>query len=175
MNVLYIKVKNIKNEKSKNDIEKNKSGKTDKLFKIKEFFKWVFCIIDIEEIFNGYIAKIPIKRDNSSKIVNNIRNSIITNKIRKIINEKSIDGIVLSDEIKKNTEFMDKLILNKKSNNSNNKSNISKVNYKKNLDCIINEHNIANQLVKDSNIVKHFIKQRNVFFINGKGLFKYII
>ena len=38
MNVLYIKVKNIKNEKSKNDIEKNKSGKTDKLFKIKEFF-----------------------------------------------------------------------------------------------------------------------------------------
>ena len=26
MNVLYIKVKNIKNEKSKNDIEKNKSG-----------------------------------------------------------------------------------------------------------------------------------------------------
>lgn len=113
MNVLYIKVKNIKNEKSKNDIEKNKSGKTDKLFKIKEFFKWVFCIIDIEEIFNGYIAKIPIKRDNSSKIVNNIRNSIITNKIRKIINEKSIDGIVLSDEIKKNTEFMDKLILNK--------------------------------------------------------------
>ena len=175
MNVLYIKVKNIKNEKSKNDIEKNKSGKTDKLFKIKEFFKWVFCIIDIEEIFNGYIAKIPIKRDNSSKIVNNIRNSIITNKIRKIINEKSIDGIVLSDEIKKNTEFMDKLILNKKSNNSNNKSNISKVNYKKNLDCIINEHNIANQLVKDSNIAKHFIKQRNVFFINGKGLFKYII
>ena len=175
MNVLYIKVKNIKNEKSKNDIEKNKSGKTDKLFKIKEFFKWLFCIIDIEEIFNGYIAKIPIKRDNSSKIVNNIRNSIITNKIRKIINEKSIDGIVLSDEIKKNTEFMDKLILNKKSNNSNNKSNISKVNYKKNLDCIINEHNIANQLVKDSNIAKHFIKQRNVFFINGKGLFKYII
>ena len=175
MNVLYIKVKNIKNEKSKNDIEKNKSGKTDKLFKIKEFFKWVFCIIDIEEIFNGYIAKIPIKRDNSSKIVNNIRNSIITNKIRKIINEKSIDGIVLSDEIKKNTEFMDKLILNKKSNNSNNKSNISKVNYKKNLDCIINEHNITNQLVKDSNIAKHFIKQRNVFFINGKGLFKYII
>lgn len=165
MNVLYIKVKNIKNEKSKNDIEKNKSGKTDKLFKIKEFFKWVFCIIDIEEIFNGYIAKIPIKRDNLSKIVNNIRNSIITNKIRKIINEKSIDGIVLSDEIKKNTEFMDKL-LNKKSNNSNkNKSNISKVNYKKNLDCIINEHNIA----------KHFIKQRNVFFINGNGLFKYII
>lgn len=165
MNVLYIKVKNIKNEKSKNDIEKNKSGKTDKLFKIKEFFKWVFCIIDIEEIFNGYIAKIPIKRDNSSKIVNNIRNSIITNKIRKIINEKSIDGIVLSDEIKKNTEFMDKL-LNKKSNNSNkNKSNISKVNYKKNLDCIIDEHNIA----------KHFIKQRNVFFINGNGLFKYII
>ena len=160
MNVLYIKVK-----KSKNDIEKNKSGKTDKLFKIKEFFKWVFCIIDIEEIFNGYIAKIPIKRDNSSKIVNNIRNSIITNKIRKIINEKSIDGIVLSDEIKKNTEFMDKLILNKKSNNSNNKSNISKVNYKKNLDCIMDEHNIA----------KHFIKQRNVFFINGKGLFKYII
>ena len=70
MNVLYIKVKNIKSEKSKNDIEKNKSGKTDKLFKIKEFFKWVFCIIDIEEIFNGYIAKIPIKRDNSSKIVN---------------------------------------------------------------------------------------------------------
>ena len=165
MNVLYIKVKNIKNEKSKNDIEKNKSGKTDKLFKIKEFFKWVFCIIDIEEIFNGYIAKIPIKRDNLSKIVNNIRNSIITNKIRKIINEKSIDGIVLSDEIKKNTEFMDKL-LNKKSNNSNkNKSNISKVNYKKNLDCIIDEHNIA----------KHFIKQRNVFFIKGKGLFKYII
>ena len=165
MNVLYIKVKNIKNEKSKNDIEKNKSGKTDKLFKIKEFFKWVFCIIDIEEIFNGYIAKIPIKRDNLSKIVNNIRNSIITNKIRKIINEKSIDGIVLSDEIKKNTEFMDKL-LNKKSNNSNkNKSNISKVNYKKNLDCIIDEHNIA----------KHFIKQRNVFFINGNGLFKYII
>jgi hypothetical protein len=163
--VLYIKVKNIKNEKSKNDIEKNKSGKTDKLFKIKEFFKWVFCIIDIEEIFNGYIAKIPIKRDNLSKIVNNIRNSIITNKIRKIINEKSIDGIVLSDEIKKNTEFMDKL-LNKKSNNSNkNKSNISKVNYKKNLDCIIDEHNIA----------KHFIKQRNVFFINGNGLFKYII
>lgn len=176
MNVLYIKVKNIKNEKSKNDIEKNKSGKTDKLFKIKEFFKWVFCIIDIEEIFNGYIAKIPIKRDNSSKIVNNIRNSIITNKIRKIINEKSIDGIVLSDEIKKNIEFMDKLILNKKINNSNkNKSNISKVNYKKNLDCIINEHNITNQLVKDSNIAKHFIKQRNVFFINGKGLFKYII
>ena len=165
MNVLYIKVKNIKNEKSKNDIEKNKSGKTDKLFKIKEFFKWVFCIIDIEEIFNGYIAKIPIKRDNLSKIVNNIRNIIITNKIRKIINEKSIDGIVLSDEIKKNTEFMDKL-LNKKSNNSNkNKSNISKVNYKKNLDCIIDEHNIA----------KHFIKQRNVFFINGNGLFKYII
>jgi len=165
LNVLYIKVKNIKNEKSKNDIEKNKSGKTDKLFKIKEFFKWVFCIIDIEEIFNGYIAKIPIKRDNLSKIVNNIRNSIITNKIRKIINEKSIDGIVLSDEIKKNTEFMDKL-LNKKSNNSNkNKSNISKVNYKKNLDCIIDEHNIA----------KHFIKQRNVFFINGNGLFKYII
>ena len=81
----------------------------------------------------------------------------------------------MSDEIKKNTEFMDKLILNKKSNNSNNKSNISKVNYKKNLDCIINEHNIANQLVKDSNIAKHFIKQRNVFFINGKGLFKYII
>ena len=175
LNVLYIKVKINKNEKSYNDIEKNKSGKTDKLFKIKEFFKWVFCIIDIEEIFNGYIAKIPIKRDNSSKIVNNIRNSIITNKIRKIINEKSIDGIVLSDEIKKNTEFMDKLILNKKSNNSNNKSNISKVNYKKNLDCIINEHNIANQLVKDSNIAKHFIKQRNVFFINGRGLFKYII
>ena len=165
MNVLYIKVKNIKNEKSKNAIEKNKSGKTDKLFKIKEFFKCVFCIIDIEEIFYGYIAKIPIKRDNLSKIVNNIRNSIITNKIRKIINEKSIDGIVLSDEIKKNTEFMDKL-LNKKSNNSNkNKSNISKVNYKKNLDCIIDEHNIA----------KHFIKQRNVFFINGNGLFKYII
>ena len=48
----------------------------------------------------------------------------------------------------KNTGIMDKLILNKKSNNSNNKSNISKVNYKKNLDCIINEHNIANQLVK---------------------------
>ncbi len=164
MNVLYIKVKNIKNEKSKNDIEKNKSGKTDKLFKIKELFKWVFCIIDIEEIFNGYIAKIPIKRDNSSKVVNNIRNSIIASKIRKIINEKSIDGIVLSDEIKKNTEFMNKLILKKKCNYSN-KNNISKVNYKKNLDCIIDEHNIA----------KHFIKQRNVFFVDGKGLFKYII
>ena len=66
MNVLYIKVKNIKNEKSKNDIEKNKSGKTDKLFKIKEFFKWVFCIIDIEEIFNGYIAKITIKTSSNS-------------------------------------------------------------------------------------------------------------
>ncbi len=164
MNVLYIKVKNIKNEKSKNDIEKNKSGKTDKLFKIKELFKWVFCVIDIEEIFNGYIAKIPIKRDNSSKVVNNIRNSIIASKIRKIINEKSIDGIVLSDEIKKNTEFMNKLILKKKCNYSN-KNNISKVNYKKNLDCIIDEHNIA----------KHFIKQRNVFFVDGKGLFKYII
>lgn len=174
MNVLYIKVKNIKNEKSKNDIEKNKSGKTDKLFKIKELFKWVFCVIDIEEIFNGYIAKIPIKRDNSSKVVNNIRNSIIASKIRKIINEKSIDGIVLSDEIKKNTEFMNKLILKKKCNYSN-KNNISKVNYKKNLDCIIDEHNIANQLVKDSNIAKHFIKQRNVFFVDGKGLFKYII
>ena len=144
MNVLYIKLK---------------EEKENKLYNL---FKTAFCVIDIEEIFNGYIASVPLnkKKEVCKRNVNRInkgavafknfisnkilqmKNCIIARKIRRIVNEKNIDGIVLSDEITENSEFVDKLILRKKQN-----------------------QNLSNK----------FIKERKIFFFDGKGLFKYII
>lgn len=144
MNVLYIKLKEEKENKFYN------------------LFKTAFCVIDIEEIFNGYIASVPLnkKKEVCKRNVNRInkgavafknfisnkilqmKNCIIARKIRRIVNEKNIDGIVLSDEITENSEFVDKLILRKKQN-----------------------QNLSNK----------FIKERKIFFFDGKGLFKYII
>lgn len=47
LNVLYIKVK-----------EESKFHKA--INKFREVFKRIFCIVDLEEIFNGYIASVPI-------------------------------------------------------------------------------------------------------------------
>lgn len=144
LNVLYIKLK---------------EEKENKLYNL---FKTAFCVIDIEEIFNGYIASVPLnkKKEVCKRNVNRInkgavafknfisnkilqmKNCIIARKIRRIVNEKNIDGIVLSDEITENSEFVDKLILRKKQN-----------------------QNLSNK----------FIKERKIFFFDGKGLFKYII
>lgn len=134
MNVLYVKIK-----------EGKQIGK----------FNKIFCMVDLEEIFNGYIAKVPLSKSNilkdnkdnlkinkynkKKKLTENIRNHIIARKIRRIVNEKNIDGIILADEIVKNEDFVNKLILKKK------------------LD------------------VKKFVKERNIFFFDGNGLFKYII
>ena len=87
-------------------------------------------MVDLEEIFNGYIVKVPLsknrilkdnkdnlknnKYNKKKKLTENIRNHIIARKIRRIVNEKNIDGIILADEIVKNEDFVNKLILKKK-------------------------------------------------------------
>lgn len=185
LKVLYIKVK----EKGEDNSNASKFHIT--MNKLYELIKEIFCIVDLEEIFNGYIAKVPLRKieENTGlkekimsnrnsmnyekelfsknikepsfaknlkskfqRIIINIKNCIITRKIRKIVNEKNIDGIVLADDIAENSDFVDKLILKNKAIIRNNK--------------------------KEStypNSASPFIKERKIFFFDGKGLFKYII
>lgn len=189
MNVLYIKVSGDNEDKENidNSIKNNDNYKINNNSKILEFrkiiskfnkvmyklhknIKKIFCIVDLEEIFNGYIAKVPLKgkrniyRENTNKIskstdtdkntiskkIINIKKCIIARKIRRIVNEKSIDGIVLADDISENHDFLDKLILKNK----------FIVNKKENV---------------DSKSSHPFVKERRIFFFDGKGLFKYII
>ena len=191
MNVLYIKVK----EKSKFHKDINK---------FREVFKRIFCIVDLEEIFNGYIASVPINIEKEEhkqqaedknttvfedavsnrgniviksfvsnkettafrdKIIQ-IKNCIIARKIRRIVNEKNIDGIVLSDDIKRNTDFLDKLIIRKKHKTVKS----SEKNLKK-TEVIENLNYATNNIIK----TKSFIKERKIFFFDGNGLFEYII
>lgn len=166
MNVLYVKTKEEKqieilkkcgNNKNKKNTNKDK-GRIKKWFnKFYENFRNLFCIVDLEEIFNGYIAKISLSKCDISKtnvynkpkkLCENIRNYIIARKIRRIVNEKNIDGIVLEDKIMKNENFVNKLILPK-------------------TDFSTKENKYLNK--------KSFVKERNIFFFDGNGLFKYII
>ena len=193
MNVLYIKVK-----------EESKFHKA--INKFREVFKRIFCIVDLEEIFNGYIASVPInikEEEHKQKVekinknttvfedvvsnrgniviknfVSNkettafrdkiiqIKNCIIARKIRRIVNEKNIDGIVLSDDIKRNTDFLDKLIIRKKHKTVKS----SEKNLKK-TEVIENLNYATNNIIK----TKSFIKERKIFFFDGNGLFEYII
>ena len=197
MNVLYIKVK-----------EESKFHKA--INKFREVFKRIFCIVDLEEIFNGYIASVPInikKEEHKQKVekinknttvfedvvsnrgniaiknlvsnketvtfkdfilnrIMQIKNCIIARKIRRIVNEKNIDGIVLSDDIKKNTDFLDKLIIRKKHKTVKS----SEKNLKK-TEVIENLNYATNNIIK----TKSFIKERKIFFFDGNGLFEYII
>ena len=197
MNVLYIKVK-----------EESKFHKA--INKFREVFKRIFCIVDLEEIFNGYIASVPInikEEEHKQKVekinknttvfedvvsnrgniaiknlvsnketvtfkdfilnrIMQIKNCIIARKIRRIVNEKNIDGIVLSDDIKKNTDFLDKLIIRKKHKTVKS----SEKNFKK-TGVIENLNYATNNIIK----TKSFIKERKIFFFDGNGLFEYII
>ena len=197
MNVLYIKVK-----------EESEFHKA--INKFREVFKRIFCIVDLEEIFNGYIASVPInikKEEHKQKVekinknttvfedvvsnrgniaiknlvsnketvtfkdfilnrIMQIKNCIIARKIRRIVNEKNIDGIVLSDDIKKNTDFLDKLIIRKKHKTVKS----SEKNLKK-TEVIENLNYATNNIIK----TKSFIKERKIFFFDGNGLFEYII
>ena len=225
MTVLYIKVREEssknKEEKSNNKKEKsisvamdnnnveNKNNVTNQFHKVintlRKVFKTVFYIVDLEEVFNGYIASVPINRkkevqkrkvgkinknavtfkdcalnkDNivfkrgisifkkfiSDKILQ-MRNCIIARKIRRIVNEKNIDGIVLSDDIRKNTDFLDKLIIRKKQRTvKSSEKNLKKTEFIENLNYT------TNSIIK----AKSFIKERQIFFFDGNGLFKYII
>lgn len=197
MNVLYIKVK-----------EESKFHKA--INKFREVFKRIFCIVDLEEIFNGYIASVPInikEEEHKQKVekinknttvfedvvsnrgniaiknlvsnketvtfkdfilnrIMQIKNCIIARKIRRIVNEKNIDGIVLSDDIKRNTDFLDKLIIRKKHKTVKS----SEKNLKK-TEVIENLNYATNNIIK----TKSFIKERKIFFFDGNGLFEYII
>ena len=193
MNVLYIKVK-----------EESKFHKA--INKFREVFKRIFCIVDLEEIFNGYIASVPInikEEEHKQKVekinknttvfedvvsnrgniviknfvsnkettafsdkIMQIKNCIIARKIRRIVNEKNIDGIVLSDDIKRNTDFLDKLIIRKKHKTVKS----SEKNFKK-TGVIENLNYATNNIIK----TKSFIKERKIFFFDGNGLFEYII
>ena len=95
-----------------------------------------------------------------------IKNCIIARKIRRIVNEKNIDGIVLSDDIKRNTDFLDKLIIRKKHKTVKS----SEKNLKK-TEVIENLNYATNNIIK----TKSFIKERKIFFFDGNGLFEYII
>ena len=188
LNVLYIKVK-----------EKSKFYKA--INKFREVFKRIFCIVDLEEIFNGYIASVPvnIKKEDKQQaedknttvfedVVSNrgniaiknlvsnketvtfkdfilnrimqIKNCIIARKIRRIVNEKNIDGIVLSDDIKRNTDFLDKLIIRKKHKTVKS----SEKNLKK-TEVIENLNYATNNIIK----TKSFIKERKIFFLTEMG------
>ena len=197
LNVLYIKVK-----------EESKFHKA--INKFREVFKRIFCIVDLEEIFNGYIASVPInikEEEHKQKVekinknttvfedvvsnrgniaiknlvsnketvtfkdfilnrIMQIKNCIIARKIRRIVNEKNIDGIVLSDDIKRNTDFLDKLIIRKKHKTVKS----SEKNFKK-TGVIENLNYATNNIIK----TKSFIKERKIFFFDGNGLFEYII
>ena len=197
MNVLYIKVK-----------EESKFHKA--INKLREVFKRIFCIVDLEEIFNGYIVSVPInikKEEHKQKVekinknttvfedvvsnrgniaiknlvsnketvtfkdfilnrIMQIKNCIIARKIRRIVNEKNIDGIILSDDIKRNTDFLDKLIIRKKHKTVKS----SEKNLKK-TEVIENLNYATNNIIK----TKSFIKERKIFFFDGNGLFEYII
>ena len=186
MNVLYIKVK-----------EESKFHKA--INKFREVFKRIFCIVDLEEIFNGYIASVPInikEEEHKQKVekinknttvfedvvsnrgniaiknlvsnketvtfkdfilnrIMQIKNCIIARKIRRIVNEKNIDGIVLSDDIKRNTDFLDKLIIRKKHKTVKS----SEKNLKK-TEVIENLNYATNNIIK----TKSFIKERKIFF-----------
>ena len=191
LNVLYIKVK-----------EESKFHKA--INKFREVFKRIFCIVDLEEIFNGYIASVPInikEEEHKQKVekinknttvfedvvsnrgniaiknlvsnketvtfkdfilnrIMQIKNCIIARKIRRIVNEKNIDGIVLSDDIKRNTDFLDKLIIRKKHRTVKS----SEKNLKK-TEVIENLNYATNNIIK----TKSFIKERKIFFLTEMG------
>lgn len=154
--ILYVKIKEYScNANSKTGINKIYE-------KVKSYIKRIFCVIELEEILNGYIAKIPINKIELNKSIKkknsfikrleyrfknmliNKQNNIIAKKLRRIIKEKNINGIVLDEKIKEDKDFINKLTLKK-------------------------SKNAENILYKSQNLSK------NIRLFNGESLFKYII